>query len=402
MISVENIKKALSVTLPERWEALAETVDEGALAFFEKEALCRFFEEYPIFPDHAAMLLEAAKAIHKNEALRDYMLLLSRAISDWDTIQEDIAALTLPVPAEKEERLPFDMMPLLACLPHIPPIFAALRQRGVEEKVLFDTFSVIDTMMPPPPAQKAFDKGNLSWVQHYLHGVNLRIGHLFFHRIDDMYNAHFGVYRSLGGQYRLLAEKGTYHLNGHLVSSKESPQEGDFTASLSETEEYYEAYYISEEGLVHPEATRLDKKDWTRVGGHESPSITIHIPSGPGLTPENVKASFRAALDFHRRHFPEFKPLFFHCHSWLLDTQHRQFLPPTSNILAFQSCFIHGNTTSYDNCVFDFLFRCRKENLQDLPESSSLQRTIKRHLLEGNHIYEQNGVIPLEWVKEYK
>ncbi len=402
MISIERIKEELSVNLPERWANLAKTVDKDALAFFEKDALCRFHEAYPLFPVHFEIMLQAAKEIQRNAALTDYMLLLSRAIYDWDLIQEDIAALTLPVAREGEDRLIYDLMPLLACLPHIPPIFASLRERGVDEEILFNSFSVIDTMLPPPPAQKAFDKGNLSWVQHYLHGVNLRIGHLFFHRIDDMYNSAFGVYRSLDGQYRLLAEKGRYHQNGHKAQESAPVEKDDFTASFLETEEYYEAYLISEEGLVHSDLVRLNKKEWKRVGGHESPSITIHIPSGPGLTPENVKASLRASLEFHRRCFPEFKPLFFHCHSWLLDTQHRQFLPPTSNILGFQSFFIHGNTTTYDNCVFDFLFRCRKENLADLPENSSLQRTIKQHLLDGNHIYEQNGVVPIEWVEAYE
>ena len=399
MISLNATKEALGLDkIPERWEAFAPTLKKDT-SFFERESLLAFFEEYPLFPVHAEMLLSAAEKVLKNQALTDYLLLLTRAMYDWALIQEDIAALTLPRPRGEEERLPYDMLALLACLPHIPPVYALLRARGVSEKILADSFAVIDTMVPPPPAEKAFDAGNLSWVQHYLHGINLRIGCLFFHRIDDMYKSSFGIYRSSKGEFRLLAEKGTYHLNGHLAAEKDTPEESDFEAVLLETESYYEAFLISEAGLVSPTTVRLAKNEWTRVAGPESPAITIHIPSGPGLTPENVRASLREALDFHRRIFPECKAQFFHCHSWLLDTQHRQFLAPGSNILGFQDCFIHGNTTTYDNCVFTFLFRCGKDNLEDLPENSSMQRKIKQHLLAGNHIYEQNGVIPFEWVE---
>jgi hypothetical protein len=298
-------------------------------------------------------------------------------------------------------------MPLLACVPHVANAVEGLRARGVEDKIIFATFAYFERAISGPIKKgnaPVFAKGQLSWCQHYLHGIILRIGRLEFHWIDDMYGGNFGVYRSIEGQYRFLAERGSYHKNGTLVTANSPAEEGDFDAAFTETDTDYEANLMGETGMVHPDLVKLGKDKWTRVAGYESPVVTVHIPAGPGLSRENIDQAFRDALTVHRQAFPDSKATLFHCHSWLLDTQHRMYLPPDSNILAFQSKFLHGTTNTCDNCVFTFLFGVPgyKGDLAELPEKSSMQRIVKRYMMEGNHIYEQNGIVPMEWVDEGK
>lgn len=407
MISFEQLKKELDgVTIPERWGAFSP-LSEDAAGFLTEDALRRFHADYPVFRGGFETLLKTAAIIRESDALTAYTAYLSRAIYDFDVIQEDIAALTLPIAKEGEDALGCGFLPIVACLPHIANAIDGLRARGVEDDVVFATFAYFDRAVTDPVKKGkplVFGKGQLSWCQHYLHGIILRIGRLEFHWIDDMYGGNFGVYRSVEGQYRLLAERGSYHKNGALVTANFPAEEGDFDASFTETDTYYEANLMGETGRVHPDLVKLAKDKWTRVAGYESPVVTVHIPSGPGLSKENIDAAFRQALAIHKRAFSEYKAKFFHCHSWLLDTQHRMYLPPDSNILAFQSKFIHGTTNTCDSCVFTFLFALPgyKGDLAELPEGSSMQRVVKRYMMDGNHIYEQNGVVPMEWVEEGK
>ena len=403
MMTFDELKQAFSdAVFPARWETLPPC-EEKDIAFLSEEALCRFHEAYPVFGTGFAHILAAARVIRENAALLTCTAYLARAIGEWDVIQEDIAAMTLPAFKEGEGAVGYGLMPLVACVPHIAAAVESLLARGVEEKIIYDTLSYFERAVDNAMKKDvpSFPKSQFSWCQHYLHGIILRIGRLEFHWIDDMYGGNFGVYRSSDGQYRLLAERGSYHRDGHLVTAGAPALADDFPAAFTETDTYYEGNLISEAGLVFPELVKLPKGKWQRVAGYESPVVTVHIPSGPGLTHENIDAAFRDALAVHKRAFSDFKACLFHCHSWLLDTQHRAYLAPDANILKFQGKFIHGTTNTCDMCVFSFLFPGgSKGDLSALAEDSSMQRIVKRLLLAGGHIYEQNGVIPFEWVED--
>jgi hypothetical protein len=47
-------------------------------------------------------------------------------------------------------------------------------------------------------------------------------------------------------------------------------------------------------------------------------------------------ASFRKAMEFFPRHYPEFQYKAFCCHSWILDTWLQSALPPTANMPRLQ------------------------------------------------------------------
>ena len=67
--------------------------------------------------------------------------------------------------------------------------------------------------------------------------------------------------------------------------------------------------------------------------------INFHIPSsGVPLTDEVRMDSYRRAYPHYKHLFPDGKVIFC-CGSWLLYPKHREFLPPTSNILKFMDDF---------------------------------------------------------------
>ncbi len=126
------------------------------------------------------------------------------------------------------------------------------------------------------------------------------------------------------------------------------------------------------------------------------PAIGVHIPETGPLSPEACDASFRWAHDFFSRHFPEEPCRIATCGSWLLDDQLAEYLPPDSNIVRFQRRFrlLPGGRVG-DEEIVRFVFRRTGASLDDLPQRTTLERAIVRHLRSGRHWRTRFGWVEL-------
>ncbi len=123
------------------------------------------------------------------------------------------------------------------------------------------------------------------------------------------------------------------------------------------------------------------------------PGISLHIPSDSHITPENVSASLKAGREFMTQFFPETTAWPMGCESWLLSPELGKLLKEGSNILAFQRRFRILKTHDHEDCL-EWLFGVSEETpYADLPERTSLQRSVKAHLLSGGKIGGALGVL---------
>ncbi len=127
------------------------------------------------------------------------------------------------------------------------------------------------------------------------------------------------------------------------------------------------------------------------------PVISIHIPGHMGpMSPEACDDSFAAARPFFRKHFPEERPALAVCHSWLLDDQLGEYLPESSNIIRFQQRFRQAYRPEPNNRpTLEFVFRTPDRPLDELPQRTTLERAVVRHLRDGRQWH--GGVGWLEW-----
>jgi hypothetical protein len=131
---------------------------------------------------------------------------------------------------------------------------------------------------------------------------------------------------------------------------------------------------------------------------HREPCLAVHIPSYSGsLDPEACDASFAQARAFYARHYPEEPHRLAVCKSWLMDRQLAQFLPATSNIVRFQQRFGIAYTPEApdDRDTLEFVFRTPDVPLDQLPQRTTLERGVVRHLQAGGHFHGGMGWIPL-------
>ena len=126
----------------------------------------------------------------------------------------------------------------------------------------------------------------------------------------------------------------------------------------------------------------------------ENNVISIHIPSDAKLTKDNIDVSLKDAKIFINTYFPEYSKFKMVCDSWLLSPNLKLYLEENSNILLFQSYF---NITNFEEDDYGFIEWLFKENINfnvaNFKEYTSLQRKVKKALLNGKKIGCAYGIL---------
>ena len=114
--------------------------------------------------------------------------------------------------------------------------------------------------------------------------------------------------------------------------------------------------------------------------------IYVHIPEGESLGEEKCKASFDEAKEFFGRYFPEYKYKYYFCESWLLFEGNKEFMAKDSNILRFMHLFDIRYSLKIDGQAIERIFGKRRLFKKNYSEITTLQRSAKKYLLEGNKL----------------
>lgn len=108
----------------------------------------------------------------------------------------------------------------------------------------------------------------------------------------------------------------------------------------------------------------------------------IHIPSDAKIAESDISAVY----PFLEKYYPEYEGEQIVCDSWLLSPALKELLPATSNIIAFQNQF-RVTRTDWDSPWFMGWIWSRSDMpIEELPENTSLQRNVKKHLMAGGKI----------------
>lgn len=119
--------------------------------------------------------------------------------------------------------------------------------------------------------------------------------------------------------------------------------------------------------------------------------IGIHIPSDADFSPSAVDDSIVNARRFFSKYYPKLSDAEYRCHSWLLDNQLRGMLKKDSNILHFQNLFEIFDEGEVGSDYLEWLYQTKLTDYVALPENTSLQKNVKKHLLSGGAIRNAYG-----------
>jgi hypothetical protein len=127
------------------------------------------------------------------------------------------------------------------------------------------------------------------------------------------------------------------------------------------------------------------------------PALGIHVPVADPLTPQACDQSLLRLRTTFGGVYPG-KPLRIGtCTSWLLDDQLAEYLAADSNILAFQRRFhlVPGMRDADETFLRSVFGVERPEEIEKLPQRTTLERAVVRHLQLGRHWRMRTGWLEL-------
>ena len=136
---------------------------------------------------------------------------------------------------------------------------------------------------------------------------------------------------------------------------------------------------------------RIGELEYEIVPSEKGDFISLHIPSDADFSPHAVDKSLEEAQKFFENYFPKLENAEYRCHSWLLDEQLKNMLSANSNIVSFQNRFEIFDKGEVDTEFIEWLFNTKSKDFDTLPENTSLQINIKKHLLSGGVIRNSYG-----------
>ncbi len=147
------------------------------------------------------------------------------------------------------------------------------------------------------------------------------------------------------------------------------------------------------------ELFRINEFEYERYKHEGKDIVNIHIPAGTKLSVyENLK-SFKGALDFFDKYYPELKMTGVICESWLLSDKIEEVMGKATNISRFGDMFDRFSIgDERGDAVFRFVydFAAPYPPVEDLPENTTLQRKLKTYMLSGKRVYALGGTISRE------
>ncbi|MEG0229775.1 MAG: acyltransferase domain-containing protein [Oscillospiraceae bacterium] len=144
---------------------------------------------------------------------------------------------------------------------------------------------------------------------------------------------------------------------------------------------------------------RLGELEYEMYNYEGENAISIHIPSNCILKQEKLRESYFLAKDFFAKFYPDFANARMFCHSWLLSPNLKELLNAQSNIVKFSNNF---DIIKTDNDSTDFLawvFKTEnidiknKEQIKQLPQTTTLQKNIKEFILDDKIFYNGLGFL---------
>lgn len=131
-----------------------------------------------------------------------------------------------------------------------------------------------------------------------------------------------------------------------------------------------------------------------------SSSIKIHIPATGKLYIDKVIGSLEESRFFIKKYFKAEKYNYY-CNSWLLSKEIHNLVDKNSNIYKFYELFEITEGKSCVEDVLNFVYKTSFKTYNELQEQTSLQRNIKKYLLDGNDIKLGQGILKKEKLNSY-
>lgn len=383
---IENVPKGIEIY----FESYEEDRKQELLTrSFLKEILGRF--EVP--EHHAKKLYEVLEEIEDDE---DLFLFSKFLVQDMCSARNrmDHDSYTVMKPERlKESKEFYSFLLLLSC---VEPSMEMLRQKGVPESYYEN--------IPFIPMRNQFKKlvekqdpavSDFPWDMNFYTASIFLLDRFFF--IPFKYEDEITFYRNskthevkaLMGPLKTFRGDGEYNGVNGIIDDEQS-----FETLWIEDEHRISAFAVSPMGYVQNKIETIQKEEWLPVLSKGDILLALHIPSGPGYTPERLRNSMELAENFYSTYFPEIAYKGFGSESWLYDPHLSLILSEeTSNIVKVQRQFYIYPIEEGDSMLRYEVFGSREAEIKSITPVNSLQRRVMLYMNSGKRFNTHSMVV---------
>ncbi len=341
-------------------------------------------------PDEVAeAAVRAARRIADDEALRaltwhfHYLLYHSRT-AQWSSICRWPAA---PV-ALGEEAGRFYLVVLLS---GFRVMQEEHRKHAIPPEVVRDTVLDLKAWLEMEREKDradlpSFKPVNVAWLMNHFRAGLYRLGRLQFQFATFYYRLRVFRHRETRVVLALSEDGVRYRADGQV--DRDENAAGGWTARLAVAESGAVGCPILPTGRAAQKEVALPAAEWEQVLAHGDPVFNLHIPGGSALSHTACGESFRRAIAFFPKHYPDYPYRAFVCSSWILNTWLAQVLPSTSNLARFQREVDLFPTGVWLPSMYSRVFGREglPEDLSQLPRDTGLRRAIVEVLESGRGV----------------
>lgn len=404
---VTDIRKTLHIEMDSPFwdEALEKAKNAAAVPQWLTDGYITDLErDFALFGNRADMISRALCQVREIPELCLLAKILYYIIGMKKSFSQSFSSFALPKsPEDRIDFLGYDFVGLFPILAHIRLSCLELAERGIAADIIYDTLSFLRTRIQKSFEQTdkpRFGENAFSIFRVYVYTNFLWIGRLRF-EIHPNSNRNVKAFADRNGNVCILMCDTMLHASGAILGSVGcTGADGAFDADFLETDDYYEGYAVDRRScLAETTRTRLPKSEWKCILQPGDSLLKVHIPSKGRLLKEACDAAYESAQQVFQKCYPEYDFKGFICNTWLLCPALATFLKKDSNIVLFQKKYhiFPGKNNAAD--VFHYVFdrkvaSANEVDFSQLPEGNSMQRGVKKLLLDGTYIHQFNGFIP--------
>ncbi len=350
--------------------------------FIKRDFLENIFLRFNLPADCRELILSGIEAVERDPVLFHFTkFLVWDMCSARNRCDVDNYRNMTPVCMTGQKDL-YSFLLLLAC---VVPSMRLLEERGVPLEYYQDI-----PYRPMKPQLEKLRQGETAvsdfpWDMNFYTCSIFLLDRFFF--IPCRFGDEFTMYRNkVSKRVLALRHGGTeFRRDGQENGINDVyDRDGSFISVWSETGEAITANPINPMGFVEKDTVTLSRQEWEVALVQGDTLLALHIPSGPGYTPERLKYSMGLALEFYDTYFPEMGIKGFWSESWLYDSRLSLILDnEISNIIKVQRQFYLYPIQEGDGMLRYEAFGDWKADPENTELRTSLQKAAAAYMRTG-------------------
>lgn len=310
------------------------------------------------------------------------------------------------------------METLIKTLREAPTAAQRMRDHGIPEKIIADTFADIGLWAARCKRQLGhwgLADPSPTWLPIHLDCKIFRVGR--FQCIPKLfpaeYNARFFRNNKTGKVLALTAGDIEFCADGQVSGTAEIyADENGFRGFFREDNGNVSGIVIDSAGFARNEAVTLCLDEWTEVLKEGMPILELHIPADGDFDLETCRATITEMSEFAKNHEKAIGELTgvkgpyvaFTLSSWLLNAQLDGIMPPTSKLVQhlrqyyLLPVFVKGYNSTF------WIFDGQEVDIHNIPPEeikTSLQRNMIDFMRKGGRTRHNTGIIMLDDVHKF-